>query len=779
MLITREANVRRVRVAIDGVVQGVGFRPFVYRIAQSCQLAGFVRNDSRGVLIEVEGAASSIDDFLRDVVVHAPPHAQVAHVLVQDLDPRRDTSVFRVEPSTHGAATTASIPADLATCDDCFRELFDPRDRRFRYPFINCTNCGPRFTIARGLPYDRASTTMAAFAMCAACRDEYENPLDRRFHAEPIACPSCGPRVTLRDARGAVIDTKNPILTAARSLYDGAIVAIKGLGGYHLAVRADHDPAVRRLRARKRRDAKPFAVMVSGVNEAARLAELGDEELHLLTSSSRPIVLLERKSRAPISANVAPCRAELGLMLPYTPLHHLLLDAVAAPLVMTSGNASDEPIAYRDDEAIERLGDIADLFLTHDRAIETRCDDSVVRVVNISGTRQSLFVRRSRGFVPQPIELPAAGAASILAVGGQIKNTICLTRGDQAVVGPHGGDLDDWMAFAAYAANVEHMERLTGATAAVAAHDVHPEYLSTKFAHEARRLRLIAVQHHHAHLAACLAEHGVHDPAIGLIFDGVGLGTDGVIWGGEILLGDLGGYTRIGHLRPIRMPGGDAATREPWRMACAWLAEVHDGALPERPESLREHVTEAQWARVHRLAANGSTPITTSVGRLLDACAAICGLAPRIAYEGQAAIELEAISRGVHAEPYPINVEAIDDSILIDPRPLVQNLERDVAARRPVEEIAASVHGGLVYAGLLGARAAAHRTGVNTVVLSGGVFQNVLLLEALSDALVRDGLRVLVPRRLPPNDGGLSYGQAAVAAWRENHHVSCDPGSSR
>ena len=777
----RDTAMRRVHVAVHGTVQGVGFRPFVYRLASASRLTGFVRNDTSGVVIEVEGPSPSIDVFLGRLGADAPPHARVTRLDVREMPPRLGNEVFSVEPSTRAATTDAMIPADLATCDDCLRELFDPADRRHRYPFINCTACGPRFTIARDIPYDRGGTTMHAFAMCDACRAEYNDPRDRRFHAEPIACADCGPCVTLRDSRGAELArADDAIVTAARALRDGAIIAVKGLGGYHLAVRADADDAVRRLRERKSRDAKPFAVMVRDVEAARVIASLDGDESRLLASAARPIVLVRARPGAGISEQVAPRCIELGLMLPYTPLHHLLLAELSVPLVMTSGNACDEPIAYRDDDALSRLAPIADQFLTHDRGIEARCDDSVVRVIKVAGAPQTMVIRRSRGYVPEPIDLPLHAGTPILAVGGQLKNTACIARGADALVGPHGGDLDDWSAFGAYAAGIDHLERLAGVAGEIVAHDRHPEYASTRYAAGQNRPRTVAIQHHHAHLAACLAEHNYPGPAIGLIFDGAGLGTDGRIWGGEVLVGDLGGFTRLGRLREVPQPGGDAAVREPWRMACAWLGDATGGALAPLPRTLQAQVDAARWLHVHQLGSSAACAITSSAGRLLDACAALCGFASRISYEGQAAIELEAMARDVDGDVYPIDVEWVHQSLIIDPRPLIRQIVHDAAADRPLPEIAASVHQGLVYAARLAARCAAQHTGLSTIVLSGGVFQNALLLEPLSAALAHDGLRVLVPRRLPPNDGGLSYGQAVIAAWQEtDHHVPRDSRPAR
>lgn len=769
---------RRVRIDVTGTVQGVGFRPYVYRLARSLDLAGFVRNDSSGVAIEVQGGRVGVARFLETLLPHAPPHATIAQVVVADVEPSSDACTFVVAPSARGTRTTASIPADLATCPACVRELFDPENRRYRYPFINCTDCGPRFTIARGLPYDRAATTMAAFTMCDSCQREYDDPRNRRFHAQPNACSGCGPRATLLDGSGRRLDVEgtDAVAAAARALAQGAIVAVKGLGGYHLACRADDNEAVTRLRARKARDDKPFALMVQDVRAARAIARVGRTELTLLASAARPIVLLRARAATTASpmlaAQVAPGRRELGLMLPYTPIHHLLLAELDVPLVMTSGNRSDEPIVFRDDDAVRTLSSIVDLLLTHDRVIEARCDDSVVRAVRVSGASQPLFIRRARGYVPDPLPLTVATDAPVLAVGGQLKNTICVARGREAVVGPHAGDLGDSDAFAAWVHSVQHIERLADVTPEAIAYDAHPEYVSAKYAVERAELATCVVQHHHAHLAACLAEHGRVGPAIGVIFDGAGYGSDGTIWGGEILVGDLSACERIGHLHPVRMPGGEAAVREPWRMAAAWLAEAAGPDVSLCP-ALRGVVDDARWAAVVRLSRSSISPLTTSVGRLLDACAAICGIRSHVTYEGQAAIELEAVADRQAGDAYVIGVTTdASGSIVLDPRELILAVSQDARCQRDVALIAGRVHHGLVYAAALAAHMAVERTGVRTIVLSGGVFQNVFLLEALSAALGERGLEVLVPRHLPPNDGGLSYGQAAVATWQRSIDVS-------
>jgi hydrogenase maturation protein HypF len=765
-------SVRR-RVRVLGTVQGVGFRPYVYRLARELELAGYVVNDAHGVLIEVEGAAEAVSEFVSRLAPEAPALARVERVLCHELEPRSERG-FAIGSSPAGERPDAPVTPDSATCAACLGELFDPADRRFRYPFINCTECGPRFTIVRGVPYDRPLTTMAAFTMCRECRREYEDPSDRRFHAQPNACPRCGPSLSLLDGRSRAVAgvSADAASVAAHALTAGRIVAVKGIGGYHLACRADLEPAVAQLRRRKHREDKPFALMAPDLETAERLVALDDASRMLLLAPERPIVLAPRRPDAIVAESVAPRMRELGVMLPYSPLHHLLLRDVHCALVMTSGNRSDEPIAYRDEQAIARLRTIADLFLVHDRPIETRTDDSVARVVNCAGRPQPAFVRRSRGYVPAALGLPAECASRpLLACGAQLKNTFCVARGGRAWVSHHIGDLENEETLHSFVAGVEHFERLFAVTPEVIAHDAHPDYLSTAYAlaraaaREDPAIELIAVQHHHAHLGAALAEHGRSGPAIGAIFDGAGYGSEGTVWGGELLYGDLRGFRRVGSLGPVRMPGGEQAVRQPWRMACAWLAMAFDQPEPPLPSTLAECVDRERWRQIARLAATGlASPQTTSVGRLFDAVAAICGLRAEIKYEGQAAIELEAACDPSERRAYPVAVESIEDAVRIDPREALRAVSRETRAGEPIGIVAARFHNGLAAAATEACirAAAAHRT--ELVVLSGGVFANRRLLEPVSRALTRAGIRVLIPQRLPIGDGGISYGQAAVAA---------------
>jgi len=706
--------VERRRFRIRGVVQGVGFRPFVFGLATRHGLAGFVLNDGEGVIVEIEGPQAALDSFVVELAGEAPPLAQVESVTQTVLAPTGERG-FRIETSA-ASGRTAPIPPDAATCEDCLRELYDPGDRRYRYPFVNCTQCGPRFTIVERVPYDRPNTTMAGFPLCADCLREYEDPANRRFHAEPIACPVCGPQLSMR------------LEDAMALLRGGAILAVKGLGGYHLACDAANENAVARLRSRKHREDKPFAVMTARPD---LLADVGPAERELLESRERPIVLLRRRRDAVVAPSVAPGSPWLGAMLPYTPLHHLVAGDFGGPLVMTSGNRSDEPIAFDDGEARGRLGAIADAFLAHDRPIHRRCEDSVVR--------RQFPVRRSRGFAPSALRLPFSSPLPLVAAGAELKSTFCVVRGDEAFLSPHLGDLDNELAYSAFLADLELYLEMLDVKPEVVAHDLHPEYLATKWAVE-QDVELVGVQHHHAHAAACLAEHGETGPALAVVFDGTGYGTDGTLWGGEILRCDLTGFERIAHLDAVPLPGGEAAIREPWRVAAVHLERA---GLP---------VPFERWPLV-RQSLNVNAPLSSGMGRLFDAVAAVLGVREEVTYEGQAAIELEQLAGDVPADPF--------DWSFGDGTALVTVVARDLAAGRPRETIAAAFHETVAVAAAETCREAAEP---RTVVLSGGTFQNVRLLESTRRRLESAGFRVLTHGRVPPNDGGISYGQAAIAA---------------
>jgi hydrogenase maturation protein HypF len=736
----------RSRVRVTGTVQGVGFRPYVYRLAGELGLGGYVLNDAHGVLIEVEGEAEAVDGFLARLPSEAPPLAVLERIAVEEGAVATGERGFEIRDSVGGDVPDAPVTPDAATCEDCLRELFDPADRRHRYPFINCTNCGPRFTIVRGVPYDRPLTTMAGFTMCPECRAEYEDPADRRFHAQPNACPVCGPSLRLLGGADREPIPGEPLSAAAIALRAGAIVAIKGIGGYHLACLAGDEHAVATLRARKHREDKPFALMAPSLSAAGSLVSLDAGARDLLSGPERPIVLAPRRRDAPVAASVAPGAPELGVMLAYSPLHHLLLADAGATLVMTSANVTDEPIAYRDDDALARLDGIADLFLLHDRPIQTRTDDSVVRALP-----RRAVLRRSRGYVPGALALPGEGARRpLLACGAELKNTFCLAKGARAWVSHHIGDLENYDTLRSFTEGIAHFRRLFAVEPELVAHDLHPEYLSTKYALECDGVELVGVQHHHAHLAACLAEHGEAGPAIGAIFDGTGYGLDGTVWGGELLFGDVSSFRRVGSLLPVRLPGGERAIKQPWRMGCAWL--VASGLEPP-----------AAWRPIAELVRSGlASPWTTSMGRLFDAVAALAGIRAEVNYEGQAAIELEAACDLSEPGEYPISVTGAP--LVIDPRETIASVAADVAAGQSAGVIARRFHRTIAQATINACIGLASVHDTEVVVLSGGVFQNRLLVESVADGLSSAGLRVLVPERLPAGDGGISYGQAAVAA---------------
>ena len=763
-------RVRRTRIRVRGVVQGVGFRPYVYRLAYELGLGGFVLNDSRGVVVEVEGSRGAVDEFLARLGAEAPPLAVIDSVECSECASVVGEGGFEIRQSPGGGVPDAPVSADSATCEDCVHELFDPADRRHRYPFINCTNCGPRFTIVHGVPYDRPLTSMSGFPMCEACAAEYEDPANRRFHAQLNACPVCGPSVALLPGLvGALEVGLDPIRSAAAALRDGEILAIKGIGGYHLACRADEEEVVARLRARKHREDKPFALMVASEDAAARLVALSPAERMLLVSPARPILLARRRVGAAVASSVAPRAGELGVMLTYSPLHRLLLADLASlgvdAVVLTSGNVSDEPIAFDDADALERLGGIADRLLVHDRPIVTRTDDSVVRVAAAQGRARPLVIRRSRGYVPAALPLPGGTPRNVLACGAELKHTFCVAKGDRAWVSHHIGDLQNYETLGSFREGVSHFERLFAVTPEVVAHDLHPEYLSTKYAMEREGVELIGVQHHHAHLAACLAEHGQTGPAIGAIFDGTGYGPDGTIWGGEFLYGGMAGFTRVGKLLPTRLPGGERAIKQPWRMACAWLTAVAD-TPPPLPAALDGAVDARAWSSVAQLVQTGlSSPMTTSMGRLFDGVAALCGVRPTVNYEGQAAIEFEALCGSESGgAPYPLAISSSPEGFVLDPRETVKSVVADLADGVSVAVIASRFHASVAAGTARACAQACSECGVETVVLSGGVFQNRRLLESVLERLNGLGVRALVPELLPVGDGGIAFGQTAVAA---------------
>jgi hydrogenase maturation protein HypF len=764
------ARLRRCTVTIEGVVQGVGLRPFIHRTAIRHGLAGTVRNSLQGAVVEVQGAEDDLRSFLDEVATLPVPSAARHHVTVRWDEPRGAGDTFTIEGSTRdGDARLFPVP-DLAVCQACMGELTDPRDRRHGYALVTCATCGPRFTMVRALPYDRERTTMARFALCARCRSEYDEPADRRFHAEGIACPTCGPRLTLRGPDWVPIATTDPIALAASALREGHIVAVKGVGGYHLACDATSAATVAELRRRKRREAKPLAVMVADVEAARALAHVSDAEARLLTSAARPVVLLRRRVEGQIADEVAPACRELGLLLPYTALHHLLLGAVEGPLVMTSANTSDEAIAYRDDDARRRLRGITDLALVHDRPIEVPSDDSVARVVRDT----PYLVRRSRGYVPLAVRLPVAASRPVLACGGELKHTFALLRGDQAFLSQHLGDLTSESAFREFLHAVEHFRRLFALSPDVVAHDLHPGYRSTAYARSLEGVERIAVQHHHAHVASCLADNGIDRRVIGVAWDGSGYGLDGHVWGGEFLAADLAGFERAGHFESVPLPGGDAAVREPWRMAAVFLRAAYGDAMAALDLAFVRRLDPIAWRVLVRAIDRGlNSPLTSSAGRLFDAVASLLGVRDRVGFEAQAAIELEALAEREADRIYSARLDETGGVLVVRTPDVVRGVVEDLLGEVPPARIAARFHATLADVLVRVCGQIRARTGLSTVALSGGVFQNVWLLSAAIDRLQAGAFEVLRHCQVPANDGGLALGQAAVAARRlaESQHA--------
>jgi hydrogenase maturation protein HypF len=763
------------RVEIEGSVQGVGFRPFVYRLARELELTGWVLNDTRGVTVEIEGGPAELERFLVAVERDAPRAASIETLRHHRLDPTGRDRDFRIRSSPDGGTRTTPILPDLATCPECIEDVLAPANRRHGYPFTNCTQCGPRFSIVRALPYDRPHTTMSGFEMCPDCLREYEHPEDRRFHAQPNACPVCGPRVALLDADGSSRATGgDAVRRAASAIRGGRVVAVKGLGGFHLMVDAADAGAVRRLREAKPRRAKPFAVMVADLETARRLCRVDRVAAERLRSPEAPIVLLRKLDGAAIDEAVAPDNPNLGLMLPYTPLHHLLMTAVARPVVATSGNLSDEPICTDEGEAVERLAGIAELFLIHDRPIARHVDDSVVSIVD----GHARLLRRARGYAPRPV-LVRRPLPAILGVGGHLKNAVALGIGPRVFLSQHIGDMDTPESRRAFERVIDDFLRLYETRPVAVAHDLHPDYATTRWTLDATssgplaepRPRVVPVQHHHAHLAGCLADNDETGPALGAIWDGTGYGTDGTVWGGEFLVGDAGGFERFATLRPFGLPGGELAVREPRRAALALLWEL-DGQRSIDSEELAPvaDFRAAERRAIARLLTSGvHCPRTTSLGRLFDGVASIVGLCQRNAYEGQAAMTLEYASDGETGAAYPFSIDAGERETgpdsprwVVDWRPMLAALLDDRARGVPVAEIAARFHETWVEVLVEIAR----RAGQPAVALSGGCWQNRRLVERALARLRETGFRPLIHRRVPPNDGGISLGQVHVAAAR-------------
>ena len=752
------------RVRVRGIVQGVGFRPFVYALAVHHHLNGWVRNTSGGVEIEISGASADIQAFCHKLRNNPPPLARIDEILTEPM-PLNGAVGFVILESQPQPGEFIPISPDMAICPDCRRELFDPSDRRYRYPFINCTNCGPRFTIIKDIPYDRPKTTMSPFPMCADCKSEYHNPLDRRFHAQPVACPECGPQVWFAAHREKLAEGEQAIQTARRWLREGKILAVKGLGGYHLACDAGNAAAVAELRARKKRSDKPFALMAASLQAIEKHCLIDPAERQLLESPQAPIVLLQRKTEDGLAPLIAPGQRSLGFMLPYTPLHLLLLEPEPGypdVLVMTSGNISEEPIAYEDEDADQRLAPLADGFLLHNREIHMRTDDSVVRVFE----HAPYLFRRARGYAPEPIQLPN-DLPPILATGAELKNTFCLTHRNYAFLSHHIGDLENYETLRSFEEGIQHYQRLFKVQPERIACDMHPNYLATRYAQErAQRenLPLLAIQHHHAHLAACLADNGwkSSEPVIGLCLDGTGYGSDGAIWGGEVLYGGYQGFQRLFHLKYAPLAGGDLSVRKPARMALAhlWSAGLEwEADLPPVMDLCMEERTALRGQLQYHL----NTPATSSMGRLFDAASALMGIRQTATYEGQAAIELEALVDGNETARYTFLLDGSE----IDPTPAWEEMIVDWRAGVAVPRMAARFHNGIAATMLEASQLARERTGCRTVALSGGVWQNMVLLGQSVTLLRHAGFEVLHHKRVPTNDGGLALGQALIAAWSQ------------
>jgi hydrogenase maturation protein HypF len=757
----------RASVQTEGIVQGVGFRPFVYDLAVRHHLTGWVLNDERGVRIEVEGEDARVASFISEL--SAPPPLAVVERQQVTYAPPAGYTGFEIRESVRGEERLALISPDMALCEDCQRELLDPGDRRFRYPFINCTNCGPRFTIIEDIPYDRAKTTMAPFQMCPACSQEYHDPADRRFHAQPNACPACGPQLKLLDGTGKEVPSSDPIEEILALLKAGKIVAIKGLGGFHLACDAAQEGAVARLRGRKYREDKPFALMSRDIEVIERLCVVDDASREMLLSKERPIVILPRRADAVVAQSVAPGQGTLGVMLPYAPLHHLLFTDGLSILVMTSGNRSDEPIAYKDAEAVTRLGGIADFFLVHDREIHTRCDDSVVKPFRGKAT----FLRRARGYVPFPIRLQLrlqGRGKNVLACGAELKNTFCLTKGNFVFLSHHIGDLENFETMRSFEEGIALIKRLFQIEPECVVHDLHPDYLSTRFALEYAKGRAgemgvprIGVQHHFAHALSCMAEHGLEGPLLAVVMDGTGYGEDSTVWGGEFLKVTVEGYTRLGHLRTIPLPGGDRAAKEPWRMAAAYLDRIF-GSAEKANIPFVQGIDLARWSLLREAMQAGiNAPLCSSTGRLFAAVSALLGVRERIHYEGQAAIELEQMAQPGERGEYPFEIAEEEGVLILNPDPFIAAIVEAIKRGEAPATISARFHNSIARAIAQMAIRMRETTGLSEVILSGGVFQNHLLLERTWDLLAGADFQIFIQQRVPPNDGGIALGQALHA----------------
>nr|MBC8362530.1 carbamoyltransferase HypF [Candidatus Desulfatibia profunda] len=752
-----EARVAR-RVEINGIVQGVGFRPFVYQLAHHYQLKGEVANTSSGVAIHIEGPQANVESFSKDLVPKCPPLAHITEVSFY-FEHIKDFKDFTIVDSRHQALMTTLISPDVATCDDCRRELLDANDRRFKYPFINCTNCGPRYTIIDDVPYDRPKTSMKHFTMCAPCQAEYDDPADRRFHAQPNACETCGPHLDLYDNTRQKVSTPRPLEKTAALLNQGCIIAVKGLGGFHLAVDAENDQAVEALRKRKLREEKPMALMSYDIESIRRFAHIEPDEEDLLTSPQRPIVLLRKKKPNSISKAVAPRNRYFGVLLPYTPLHYLLLSYGFTALVMTSGNLSEEPIAIDNHDAFERLADIADYFLIHNRNIYLRSDDSIAR--KTAGTTR--FIRRSRGYVPAPVFLNKK-VPPILACGAELKNTVCLTKDNKAFLSQHIGDLENLATYDFFQLTIRHMQRILDIQPEIIAFDLHPDYLSTRYAEQQEGILKIRVQHHHAHIISVMAENRIDGPVIGLALDGTGFGSDGAIWGGEILIADHQTYSRAAHFAYVPMPGSAAAIKEPWRMAISYLYDAFGDEFQDLDLPLLKAIDSKKITIMADLIKKRlNAPLTSSLGRLFDGIAAIAGIRYKIAFEGQAAMELEMLADNKETDIYDYEWTVADRHIILT-RPIIKGVVQDMLQGVHSSVISGKFHQTLIRMFSELCEVIRKQSGLNRVLLSGGVFQNSLLLTGLIRTLEMNKFKVFSHTQVPTNDGGICLGQALVAA---------------
>ena len=756
--------IKRSRGAIKGIVQGVGFRPFIYQLALRYNLTGFVINTSQGVDLEVEGVDKNIERFFKEILSESPPLSRISSLEWGDI-PLKNGKVFEIRESHAKEERSTLISPDVSICPECLAELQDPKDRRFRYPFINCTNCGPRYTIIMDIPYDRPLTTMKNFKMCQACHSEYRDPTNRRFHAQPNACWDCGPSLSLHDQNGNHVICSDPMEETISFLKKGFIVAIKGLGGFHLAVDAVNHKAVVRLRRRKHREEKPLAIMVKDLKRATEMAHVSHREAEALLSHHRPIVILKKRRSHGLSPQVAPRNKHFGIMLPYTPLHYLLMEGDFRALVMTSGNMTEEPINIDNQDAFENLKGIADYFLVHNRDIYLRSDDSIIRVVD-KVPRQ---VRRSRGYVPVPIFLAEemSNMPSVLAVGAELKNTVCMTKENRAFLSQHVGDMENLETLEFFHLTISHLKRILEIDSKVLAHDIHPDYLASKFAREQKEIPTMAVQHHHAHIVSCLAENRVKGPVIGLALDGMGLGSDGKLWGGEILLADLTSFKRVAHLDYVPQPGGDRAVRSPWKMALSYLYKTFGEDFFNLPiEFINTLDRQEAETLIHMIKRGVNSPLTSSCGRFFDAVSSLIGLKKKIAYEGQAALELEMCQSLSEKRRYAWKIEEGDHQLVLLTSDMINDIVEDLEKGLSRGMISRRFHNTLIEMFTGVCLRLRDETGIELVAMSGGAFQNVTLLTGLLRSLTSEGFKVFSHSLVPANDGGLSLGQAVCAGMR-------------